>query len=87
MEFLSFPHFKQCRPVERDPFLHKSECLGREITLEHISGLDVYRTDVFSVHSVDVRRIVLALLKLHLDDNTIESCNNRHQQHLPLLLF
>ena len=87
MEFLSFPHFKQSRPVECDPFLHESERLCREITLEHLCCLDVYRTDVFSVHSVDVRRIVLALLKIHLDDNTIESCNNRHQQHLPLLLF
>ncbi len=85
MEFLSFPHFKQCRPVEHDSFLHKSERLGRKIALEHLCCLDVYRTDVISVYSVDVRRIVLALLKIHLDDNTIESCNNRHQQHLPLL--
>ena len=73
MEFLSFPHFEQSRLVESDPFLHESERLGREIPFKHLSSLNIYCTNVFSVHSLDVRRIVLALLKIHLDDNTIES--------------
>ena len=50
------------------PFFHERQCLWRQVALNHIERFYIDDSDVFAVEDVKVRRIVLRLLKIHLDD-------------------
>lgn len=52
--------------------MNQFQSFGRKIAFEHFPGLNVDYTDVFSVDRVYMRQIVLTLLKIHLDYDTIE---------------
>ena len=49
--------------VDRRPFPYHSKCLGRQMTFQYLACLNINGGHIFAVKGVDVRRVVLRLLK------------------------
>lgn len=70
---MRFPHGKQGVAVYSHPFLNDLQRLVRQVAFKHFARADVDNAEVFAVHDVDMRRIVLGSEEVHFDDHTVET--------------
>ena len=70
------------------PVFHQPLRVRRQVTLGHLHRGNVKDTDRFTLHGVNVRRIVFLRLEEHLNHDSVEPRNYRHGfSFLRLLLY
>jgi hypothetical protein len=66
--------------VELTPFLNQALRPVRQVSFGHLQGLDSEDTVEFALDRMEVRDTML--LEVHLDDNAVESGDDRHTSPL-----
>ena len=78
---LGVPHLLQLALIDLQPFLHKLLSLAGEVSFCHGHCLQVKDSDMLTIQSVDVTRLMFSRLEKHLDNYAVESANLRHHIH------
>jgi hypothetical protein len=79
MKLLCVPDTHERIPVDGYPLAHERKRFSGQIPFEHIKCLNVNSAHVFAVNGMNMRRVMFALLKVHLDDQTVKTSNNGHK--------
>ncbi len=76
-KLLCIPHLDQFRLVHLGPLNDHLSDPNRKIALDHFKCTNIKQCDEFTVNRVKMRRRMVA--EKELDDNSVESCNLRHE--------
>ena len=82
LKLLRLPHMQKIVFVDSGPFPYHSKHLGRQMPLQHLACLNINGGHIFTVKGMDMRRVMLRLLKIHTNNDPVESGQYRYYRNL-----
>ena len=78
LDLLIIPHGEEFALMQSHPLLNKFQGSGRQVSFDHIHRTKIKYSFIFSINSMDMRRVVLSHAEEHFNDNSIEHSYHRH---------